>query len=221
MKRSLRLAARLAALAVILGAAPAFAGLPSPGNVVISTNRINLVGYSSFAADPLNAADSTEYKAKLTVTVRDLANNPIPGLPVVIDFSGCTSDVRISAAQSYHAQTTGCASALVQDYTTADGSVSFVVMGGLAGRTDHPAGCARVFVDSYFAGNLGVGAFDQTGSGGMTLADIAWFWSDVGSGGFHDRSDLNGDGALTLADLAYAWRAMGARFDASGVPLCP
>lgn len=214
------------ATAMLLGVAASHAGIVSPSNCTVGDTRINLVGTYSGAADPLNAADSIDYKVKLTVTVRDLANNPIAGVPVVLDFSGCTAalgtgEIKIASTQSYHAETVGCATATVQNYSTANGTVSFVVVGGASTRTDHVAGCAKVYADGYLLGSLGVGTFDQNNTGGMSLADVSYFWGDNGSGSFHDRSDIDGNGTLSLADVSYAWGANGHAFTNSGATLCP
>jgi hypothetical protein len=143
-----RKATLFAACATLFGAIAAYAGIVSPGNCTVGDTRINLVGSSSSAADPNNAADSTEVKSKLTVTVRDIGNNPIAGVPVVLDFSACAPEVKISGTQKYHAQTAGCATATVQGYSTANGTVSFVVIGGITTRTSHAAGCAKVYADN-------------------------------------------------------------------------
>jgi hypothetical protein len=210
------------ACAMLLGAAASFAGIVSPGNCTVGATRINLVGYNSSGTGDL--ADSLEIFSKLTVTVRDIANNPIAGVPVVLDFSACASgDIKIGNFQSFHGQTVGCATATVQNYSTSNGTVSFVVVGGRSSSTDHALGCAKVYADSYLLGSLNVGTFDQTNSSGFTLADIAFFWTDVNSGIFHDRTDMDGSGSLVLADIAYAWTANGhaSSFNASSAVLCP
>jgi hypothetical protein len=206
------------ACATLFGAVAAFAGIVSPANCTVGATRINLVGFNAAASG--DQADSTASLSKLTITVRDLVNSPIAGVPVVLDFSGCTSDVKVASTQSYHAQTAGCSTATVQGYTTSNGTVSFVVIGGRSAATAHAAGCAKVYADSYLLGSLSVGTFDQNNIGGMTLADVSYFWGDVASGSFHDRTDINGDGILSLADVAYGWGANG-HFNTSGAVLCP
>jgi hypothetical protein len=219
MNRLFRLVARFVPLALLWCASLSSARIVIPRYVIFSDTRINLVGYRAGGSG--DQADSLDYKAKLTLTVQDVMHNPIAGMPVVIDFSGCTADIRIAATQSFHAATASCAWPTVQSYTQPNGRVTFVIIGGASARSDHPPGCARVYVDSYDFGTLNVGAYDQNSTGGMTIADIGWFWSDLGSGTFHDRSDLDGDGYLSLADLAWAWNALGHPFDSSGQQLCP
>jgi len=214
---------------MVLGAAAAYAGIVSPGNCSITrsennapASRINLVGYNSGGVG--DQADSLEINSKIIVTVRDVANNPIAGVPVVVDFSGCTSDVKIGNYQSFHGQTVGCAGATVQGYSTALGQVTLTIIGGRSAAPAHAAGCATVFADSYNIGSLGVGTFDQTNTGGITLADISLFWTDINDPGpDQDRSDVDGNAALTLADVSYAWTANShaASFNASSAVLCP
>jgi len=207
--------------ATIFGTVAAFAGIVSPGNCTVGGTRINLVGSASGAADPNNSADSTEVNSKLTVTVRDIGNNPIAGVPVVLDFSACTPEIKIGGTQKYHAQTAGCATATVQGYSTTNGTVSFVVIGGISTRTSHATGCAKVYADSYLLGSVNVGAFDQNDLAGMTLADVSFFWGDNGSSA--ERSNVNDSAAaptVTLADVSFAWGANG-KFNTSGSPLCP
>ncbi len=207
------------ACALLLAAAAHAASIPNPTNWSIDSDHINLVGVWSRASDRWNAADSLAYGARVTVTVRDIANNPVAGVPVVIDFSACPG-LLISGTQSYRGMIAGCTSPSVLNYTTPNGTVSFVVVGSLQGRAEQPRACAIVYVDSYLLGRLSVGVYDQTGTGGLTLADIGLFWADVNSGTYHARCDLDGNGALTLADVAYVWDANLTPFDVSATTVC-
>ncbi len=212
------------------GCAAYCSGLLHPDlNVMCFARHINLVGWFSGAADPANAADSLDYGAQIEISIRDVSNNPVGGWPVAIDFSGCASDVRIAATQSYHGLVTTCARAWVQGVTASNGIASFVVIGGRVGDTDHPADCATVYIPCRRDGpldrscfSLGVGTYDQTNvAGGMSLADIGLAWRDVNSGLPHDRTDFDGNGYLTLADIAYVWDADMHPFDRSAGALCP
>jgi hypothetical protein len=206
--------------------------------ITTSSRHLNLVGYRSGATG--DAADSTLYLSKLTVTYHDYMNQPLGTVPVLLDLSGCTSDVRIATTQSYHGQITICEgetpeggstwARTIEGWTTGDGSVSFVVIGGLSGRVDHPAGCAKLWVASNYLGRyfmyvttIDIAAYDQNGCCGFSLPDIAFLWSDLSSGSAHARSDLNGDGQMTLADIAYGWRAEATIgvFDRSPLIVCP
>ncbi len=219
MRFDAALAVALLALPLAAGAGPAPA-IISPGNITLSDTHLNLVGVWSWASDPWNAADTLAYGARLTVTVRDIANNPVAGVPVMIDFSGCPG-LRISGTQSYHGEISGCAMPWVLNYTGLQGRVSLVVVGSLQRRVDQAQGCARVYADNYYVGAISVGVYDQNDAGGMSLADIGLFWSDLGSGTYHARSDLDGNGELTLADVAYAWNAdTNLPFNVSATTVC-
>jgi hypothetical protein len=210
------------ACATILGVAAAYAGVVSPGNCSVGGTRINLVGFNSAA--PGDKADSVSTNAKITITVRDVSNNPIPGIPVVLDFSGCVSDVKVasSASQSYHAIATGCATATVQGYSTANGTVSFVVVGGRSAATSHAVGCAKVYADSYLLGSISVGTYDQNNAGGVNGADLSLFGIDLFGGLNPDRSDYNGDLVVNGADLSLFGACLfGGRSGSSGATLCP
>ena len=113
---------------------------------------------------------------------------PLAGMPVVIGLSGCTSDIRVAEQQPYHHATVGCAWPTVQGYTASNGNATFVIMGGASSRTDHPAGCARVHVDSHSFGTLRVDAYDQNGNGVDALSDLAC-WARIY---FAGRSDASG-----------------------------
>ena len=210
----------LVAIAMIVGVASAYAGIVSPGNSTVGATRINLVGFNSASSG--DQADSVSTGAKLTVTVRDIANNPIAGVPVVVDFSGCTSDVKIASTQSYHAEAATCAAATVQGYTTTNGTVSFVVIGGRSAATAHAAGCAKVYADSYLLGSLGVGTYDQNNTGGLTLADLGLWGTDYFGGSNPDRSDYDGNATVSLADLGlWGVAYFGGHSPNSGAVLCP
>jgi len=210
------------AAACMLVASAAFAGVPSPGTSTVGANRINLVGYYNGASDPSNAADSTSFKSNLAVTVRDLANNPVAGSNVVIDFSGCTSDVKIGSTQSYHAETVGCSGATVSNFTNAAGQVNFVVIGGRSASSAHAAGCAKVYADGVLLASIGVGTYDENNAAGVTLVDLSAWVNDYGSATNPDRSDFDGSGSVTLVDLSYWVSCYGAaKSNTSAASLCP
>ena len=221
MKRIvLVLAAATAALAAFGAVARAGIVFPYP-NSTISATRINLVGRDPGA--PGDQADSTAAFAKVTVTVRDVANNPVPNVSVVLDYSGCTSDLKFSSTTSYHhTLLRDCRLYEVEGYTDASGTVQFVVIGARGGDTPHLPGCMIVFADSYLIGRLGVGAYDQNGVNGLTLADLGLWAADYFAATNPDRSDYNGDGVVTLADLSmWAGAYFANHSPASAASYCP
>lgn len=198
-----RKAAALAACGILFGAAAAFAGVPSPGNTAptFSANRINLVGYNVSTS----SADSVAFGAKFTLTVRDLANNPIANSSVLIDFSGVTGDTRIDDTQAnYQLLTANCGAYTVRTLSDATGLASFVVVGGgtAAVSPAHAPLAAKVYADGVLIGNIGVGVYDQNGAAGVGGADLSRFLGDFVLGTNPDRSDFNGAGGVGGADLS-------------------
>src|SRR5688500_12648795 len=69
----------------LLASSAAMAGVPSAGTSTLPAG-IALVGYT-------NPADPTPNGAA-TFTIRDAANNPVPGSTVIFNFSSC-SDIKL------------------------------------------------------------------------------------------------------------------------------
>jgi len=195
-----RKAAALAACGVFF-AAVAFAGVPSPGNSSFSNTRINLVGFDISTS----SADSVASGAKFSVTVRDLGNNPIANSSVVLDFSGVTSDIRIDDTQAnYQLLTANCGAHTVRALSDAAGVANFVVVGGgmASVAAAHAPLSGKVYADGVLLGNIGVGAYDQNGAGGVGGADLSRVLGDFVLGTNPDRTDYNGAGGVGGADLS-------------------
>ncbi|MCC6349326.1 MAG: hypothetical protein IT347_07005 [Candidatus Eisenbacteria bacterium] len=198
-----RKAAVLAACGVVFGAAVAFAGVPSPANSTIPA-RINLVGANA------GVADAGAQSSLVTITVRDLAANPIANSSVVLDFTGNVSDTRIGDATSqlYAGVVANCGTHGVSSLTDALGVATFVVMGGGKSPTGaaHAAGAAKIYADGVLLGTLNVGSYDLNGVDGVTLADLALWAADYFGAGNPDRADYNNAGGVDLVDLS-TWGA--------------
>jgi len=213
-----RKAAVLAACGVIFGAAVAFAGVPSPGNSDTPL-RINLGGTNSGTL----LADATSPGALVTVTVRDLGNNPIANSSVVFDFSGNVSDTRIGDTQVYPGTLANCGTHGVSALTDAFGVATFAVQG--AGLTvvgaPHAGGSGKIYADGVLLGTVNVGLYDLDG-GGVGGLDLGRLGSDILSGGNYDRVDYNNDGAGDGLDLSI-WGAVyfAASSDANSATFCP
>ena len=115
--------ATLLTAAGMLVATAAMAGVPSAANSTTPA-CITLVG--SLAGVPDAAA------GQFTVTVRDLANNPLNGASVVIDLSGC-ADLAICSDQLDANALVNCGAKTTRKFTDATGKVTFVVLGGSNG----------------------------------------------------------------------------------------
>lgn len=216
-----RKAAVLAACGVLFGAAAAFAGVPSSGNSSFSGTRINIVGFDGVST----SADSNAAGAKFSVTVRDLANNPIANSAVVLDFSGCTSDVRIDDTQAnYQNLTAACAGHTVRSLTDATGVAYFVVVGGGYGAVSpaHAPLSGKVYADGVLLGNIGVGVYDQNGGAGVGAADLSRVLGDFVGGTNPDRTDYNGVGGVGAADISlWLGTFVAGKSNTSSASYCP
>ena len=162
------------------GAHRATAGIPSPTNSTVPP---------CFVACP--AGDIT-----FTVIVRDLANNPVPGATVWLDFSACPAFPICE----------GCCAGVTIDpqnrraakVTNASGVASFALkMGGVCGGQR-----MRVFADGVMlSSGVTVASPDQDGN---LLVDAGDAFHVYGLIGGHDAgADFDCDGTVTQAD--YDW----------------
>jgi hypothetical protein len=190
--------AMLFACAGVLAASTAMAAVPSPADSDVPCG-LNLVGTTGGVAD---------VRGEFTITVRDLAHNPIIGSSVVVDFNGCAVDIRVCSVQPVAGVTADCSGAVgeINAVTNGVGSVVLRIVGGArntaSGSPASPFKCATVYADGVNLGTINVGAFDENGSGGVNPADIAVWLPDSFDGDFEGRSDFNCTGTVNPADLA-------------------
>lgn len=185
--------ASLFAAAGLLAASAAFAGVPSAANSTVP-NCIQLVGSSVGVVDAAGA---------FSVTVRDLANNPLNGASVVIDLSGC-SDLAICDDQLDAGALTNCASKTVRKFTDASGVVSFAILGGSngIGNATTLLGGAKIFANGVLIGSPTANAFDLDGANGVGINDLAVWANDYGSGNNYGRSEYDCNGSVGINDLS-------------------
>lgn len=216
----IRKATLLMACGVVLGATTAVAGVPSPGNtwgvLSASQKRINVSG----TLTAVSLADTASSKTVLTFTVRDLANNPISGSSVSIDFNGCNQS-KICDSQIYQGMVT-TAGPVVRNLSDALGVVRLVVTGGYTASSPATAdarNCASIYADGVLLGTLDVGAYDLNGGGGVDGADLSLWGADLFAPGAPNpsRSDYDGSGVVDGADLSLFVQAL---FNPSGLSSC-
>jgi hypothetical protein len=200
----------------VLVAAAAMAGVPSSENSTVPVG-FRMVGHVSGVADAAAGA--------FTIVVRDLANNPIPGSSVVLDFASC-SDLRICSNQFNAGSIVACAGKTIHRITDGTGTVVFTVVGGSINNGQLPAGpnggaanrCVKVFADGVRLNNplssianpgTQAGAFDEDGASGVTSADLGSLLTDLGSGTAYHRSDYDFNGSVDSADLAELLTVLG------------
>lgn len=194
-------------------ASTALAGCPLswPRNSSCSASCIRLVSNDARGVAAPNSA--------FTVPARGLGYNPVANVPVFLDFTNHSvpSSIRVQGGGQPPGPAQECARHLVSLTTDALGSLTFIVVGGAQNLGDSPgmtAARARVFVDCWLVGAIGVAAFDQNGSGGLTSADIGALVGDL-FGGFKSRSDPDCSGDPTSATSAHWSRNSVAPTDAS------
>ena len=191
----------LLVVGAVFGSPRDSAGQPAPGNSTIPT-FIDVVGTHGGIPDPLG---------QFSVIVRDLANNPMPGVQVTIDFSQCP-DTRVALAQgaglAVHA-----ANNAVSRVTNAAGVAVFTIVGaGTLGcdLSTCPPGvpnCARICAGGVLLGSTSVAIFDldgasPTGIEGVNILDQEHFTSDFFCGANPPRSNFDHLAGVSASDLA-------------------
>jgi hypothetical protein len=187
--------AMLLTAAGCLIASAAMAGVPSPGNSV-TPPCFSLVG---------NLGGVPDAAGSFTVTVRDLANNPLNGASVVVDLSGCT-DLAICSDQLDAGAIVNCAAKTTRKFTNVAGQVSFIVLGGSNGSgnaTTLLAG-ARIYANGTLIGSPTASAFDLDGANGVGINDLSVWLTDFGTpfNPAFGRSDFDCNGSVGINDLS-------------------
>ena len=176
-------------------AAPSLAraGLPSVGNDTVPL-CISLVG--SLGVVPAAAG-------QFVVVARDLANNPMPGVMIVVDVSAAP-DLFLCADQLDPAATVDCVHKTVGKLTAADGSVQFTILGGSngAGNASTLFGGGHIYKNGTLIGSPTVSAYDLDSSGGLGANDLSAWLSDFYTGNPYGRSDYDCSGNLGANDLS-------------------
>lgn len=199
----------------LLAASAAMAGVPSAStSTQPATKALRIVGHGS----PPDAAGNYSY------TIRDAANNAVPGSTVIINFAGCGS-VRICSSDFAVGAGVNCAAKTVSMVTNASGQVTFAVSGAGNGvGASNVFRCATVTADGVPFDNIGAGTVDNDGINGVTGIDGGAFASDLFAfpGTYRSRSDFDGDNDVDGIDGGvFALVLLGAGSPASCGTLCP
>lgn len=210
----LRFAAFFVALSLAVFAASAAAQIidPPPSNSTIPS-LVPLVGHSGAVPDSA--------LGRVTVTVRDLANNPVPNAHVVFDFSGMT-DVRIAADPLDPRLLVNCLTRTVRAITGADGVASATIMGSSTGGVGSPTGSrVKIYADGVLLGAVPVAIYDLDGSGGVAIPDLSIWTADYFSVTNPARSDYDGNGIVSIPDLSRWGAAFFAGGSKASAVVCP
>jgi hypothetical protein len=137
------------------------------------------------------------------VFVRDLANNPMPGVAIRVDFS-FIPELRIASDQHDPDAIVDCAGKSVTKISDVNGGAVFCIIG--SSIPGEPAttllGGARIYADGFLAANPTANTFDLNGTAGLGAGDLAVFLDDFASGLSLGRSDFNCSGIVSAADLS-------------------
>ena len=185
--------ATLLTVAGLVAASASFAGVPSPANSSVPA-CVPLVGSSLGVADPAGL---------ITITVRDLANNPLSGASVVIDASGA-ADIAICADQLDAAALVNCAAKTTRKFTDALGQVTFTVLGGSNGLGNASSGmnAGKIYANGVLIGSPTITSVDLDGASGVAGNDLAVWLGDFGTLNAYGRSDFDCSGAIGGNDLS-------------------
>lgn len=207
---------RALALVLLLGLVPSPAAADWPWPIANSTipSQVRLVTWNGVAPDAA--------LGQFTVIIRDLANNPMPGSTVVVDFTGIP-EVRIATDSMDPAMLTLCAEHRVRKLTGADGSATFTLMGAAApGPARVGAFTVPLYADGMLLGTPMLAVFDLDGAGGIGANDLSFWLEDFGSGLYRGRGDYDGDQYLGANDLSVLLSAQGAGGSSVGIgSYCP
>jgi hypothetical protein len=203
--------ATLLSVCGLLAAGVAFANVPDPTNsTIVATFEGPFYGIPLGGSD-LSTADPS---SQLIVTVKDLANNPIQGSVVIVDFSGC-SDVQICDTQ-LDGSIADCATKTVRMTTDVAGKATFYIVGHANVTADADGsnlGAVVVYADGVNlfdaaedvnGAGLNAACFDLDGGAGVGGGDLS-IWIDdfgLGLGTGPERSDYNFDGSVGGGDLS-------------------
>ncbi len=194
--------------------AAALADIPNPINCIIP-DYVTVVGH--------NGGGNPDPAGQFEIVVRDLANNPIAGVWVSLEFAACT-DLRICQTQPAPGTVVDCTPGAPRLLALSDvnGRVVFDVLGqGMnAGASPGPGlGCMAVVVGGVVAKWVTVSVLDQNGAvgaPGVEITDLAAWLKDLGSGNYRGRSDYSGNGAVDDVDFAILLRALGTGSSGAG-----
>ena len=169
------------------------AGVPSPADSDAPC-QIDLVG--------TNVSGVPDSHGEVTITIRDLAHNPLPGSFVVLDFNGCAPSHRVSSVQS-GGLTVSCSGPVgtVQGTTDASGQITLRVAGG--GITGPGSGfnCGVLYADGVMIRHFNVGIYDLNSVNGLNVADLSLWFGDA-FGTYTGRADYDCSQSVAPPDLA-------------------
>jgi len=137
--------------------------------------------------------------ASFTVVVRDLANNPLNGVSVTLDYSGCPNAYLCDPLPS-DPYTVDLVARTLTRTTDGTGTVVFPARVGGTG----PAGCAKVYASGVFLRSYALATPDQDSDGQVVLFiwnDQPLFTSKLGTA--DPTADFDCNGTVDAADQLF------------------
>lgn len=185
-----------------------------PPVIITSPTHIALVG-----ADTFGNPDSA---GTFTVRARDTANQPVPGVVIVVNFYTAI-DFRLCDHQP--AGIVWTSSHQPAAITDARGLATFTLLGCASNRVPTPElERASLYADGIPVGTVAVSAYDLESCNGVGVGDLATFGADFTSGANLPRSDYDGDGVVGAGDLSLWARVFlraGSYFNCPAAPAAP
>src|SRR5258706_181557 len=169
-------------LMMLLSARQSVAGTGYPALNSRFPARITLVGSNAGVADGFG---------KFTVTVIDLAGNPMHNVSVVVYFTGCP-DIAICSDQLDPDAKVDCALKGTRKFTDSAGQVSFIILGGGSGSGDFIAGphSAQIFANGSLIGRPTAAVLDLDGHAGVAINDLSVWLNDFAADTPPGRSEF-------------------------------
>lgn len=153
-----------------------------------------------------------------TVTVRDLANNPIPNALIRIDLTGAPDLTLCGTQQAGLVVSTSAAAMYVEGRTNALGQFTTSLMGGSNGMGNGTPqrNLGKIFADGMLIGSPNVSVLDLDGVSGVGINDLAAWLADFASAESFGRSDYDCNGGVGINDLSIWLAAYGSSASAYG-----
>jgi hypothetical protein len=188
----------LRSLCFLLALAPPSTALASnPGGWVNSQVPVCISLVGSVGGVPATAV------GEFVVIMRDLANNPVPGVVVAINLSA-SPDLRLCADQLDPAVTVNCAGKIISKLSAADGSARFTLLGGSTGTGNAVTLLygGRIFANGSLIATPTVSTYDLDGTSGVGANDLSAWLHDFASGQPYGRSDYDCSNTIGANDLS-------------------
>ena len=152
---------------------------------------------------------TTDPSGRFSVVVRDLANNPVPGINVRVDVSDAPDLILCAQQQPGLTVHVVPGDMWAAGLTDATGTFTCSLRGHSngAGNAVSLGNLGKIWADGVLLGAPSVAALDLDGASGMGANDLSIWLTDFGSGLPYGRSDYDCTGGIGANDLS-VWLAL-------------